>query len=554
MSNATPPADADVPPGVARRVSPAAEPLQDLVDHAQHTRVVVIGGGIAGLVAAWECAKVGMSVTLVEASDRLGGTIGSARLAGFDVETGVTCWSTRGGAVRRLVDEVLPGAAIVTPRDDREWIAGLPKGAAAPLPPEQVLGIPANPWDESVRRIIGWDGTWRAYVDRLRPPLTIGAQRSLGRLVRSRMGAKVRDRLVAPLTVDRFGLGPDEVDVEIAAPGLSNALTRTGWLGGAVADVRVGAGGPAIEGLDGGMPQLVAALAQRLVERGAAVHTGARATALVRGGDGWTVGLATPKAAAVSGAQPSTGEPDTAEPDTAEPAGAPSSAAAPGELQADAVIVATDEAVARALLASALDAPAFADAVPAGIAREVVTLVVDAPELDAAPRGAQVHAVPGALRATGLVHETARWAWLARAVGAGRHILRVSFGGPGVAPATAALSDADATALAVAEASALLGVRLDRAGSAAAGSGGAGSGGARVVDAHRDAFTLAPPASALGHGERTSAVRAAVTREHGIAAVGAWLSGSGLAQVVGDAREETDRLRRRVLWGASAPE
>ncbi|MFK4835507.1 protoporphyrinogen/coproporphyrinogen oxidase [Microbacterium sp. ZW T2_14] len=537
MSNPTPPADADAPPGVSRRVSPAAEPLQDLVDQAQHTRVVVIGGGIAGLVAAWECAKVGMSVTLVEASDRLGGTIGSTRLAGLDVETGVTCWSTRGGAVRRLVDEVLPGAGIVTPRDDREWIAGLPKGAAAPLAAEQVLGIPANPWDESVRRVIGWGGTWRAYVDRLRPPLTIGAQRSLGRLVRSRMGAKVRDRLVAPLTVDRFGLDPDEVDVEIAAPGLSNALTRTGWLGGAVADVRVGAGGPAIEGLDGGMPQLVAALAQRLAERGAVVHTGARATALVRAGDGWTVGLATLTAAS-----------DAAEPET-EVVADPSRAEAPGELRADAVIVATDEAAARALLASALAHPAFADVAPAGIAREVVTLVVDAPELGAAPRGAHVHAVPGALRATGLVHETARWAWLARAAGDGRHILRVSFGGPGVAPATATLTDADAAALAVAEASALLGIPLD-----GAGSGAAGSGGARIVDAHRDAFTLAPPASALGHGDRTAAARAAIGRAHGIAAVGAWLSGSGLAQVVGDAREETDRLRRRVLWGASAAE
>ena len=56
----------------------APEPLQDLVAHAHDTRVVVIGGGIAGLVSAWECAKVGMTVTLVEASDRLGGVIPSA--------------------------------------------------------------------------------------------------------------------------------------------------------------------------------------------------------------------------------------------------------------------------------------------------------------------------------------------------------------------------------------------------------------------------------------------------------------------------------------------
>ncbi|WP_347977091.1 FAD-dependent oxidoreductase [Microbacterium sp. ProA8] len=538
MTDPTPHPDAaGASPRDSARAGTAAEPFQELVDHARRTRVVVIGGGIAGLVAAWECVKVGMSVTLVEASDRLGGTIGSTRLAGIDLETGVTCWSTRGGAVRRLVAEVLPGAAIVSPRDDREWIAGLAKGAAAPVPVEQVLGIPANPWDESVRRVIGWGGTWRAYLDRLRPPLTIGTQRSAGRLVRSRMGAKVHDRLVAPLTVDRFGLDPDDVDVEVAAPGLSNALTRTGWLGGAVADVRVGATGSAIEGLDGGMPQLVAALAQRLAERGAALHTGARVTGLVRAGEEWAVSLAAPTPAAEATAATAASPAATASPATAEPGSAGSVADLPRELPADAVIVATDEDAARALLAPALGVPSFADVRAAGIAREVVTLVVDAPELDSAPRGAHVHAVPGALRATGLVHETARWEWLAREAGPGRHVLRVAFGGPGVAPATATLSDAEATGVALAEASALLGVHLDDH---------------ALLGAHRDAFTLVPPASALGQRDRAATARATVGRGPGIAAVGAWLSGSGLALVVADARDETDRLRRQVLWGTAA--
>ena len=488
-----------------------AEPLQELVDQARQTRVVVIGGGIAGLVAAWECAKVGMAVTLVEASDRLGGTIGSARTAGLDLETGVTCWSTRGGTVRGLVDEVLPDAAIVRPRDDSEWIAGLPKGAAAPLPAEQVLGIPANPWDESVRRVIGWGGTWRAYVDRLRPPLTIGAQRSLGRLVHSRMGDTVLDRLVAPLTVDRFGLDPVDVDVEVAAPGLSNALTRTGWLGGAVADVRVGGTGASIEGLDGGMPRLTAALADRLAEREVAIHTGTLATGLIRRGGRWTVELAT----------------------------IGSDQDAPEALNADAVIVATDEAAARTLLAAALGTPAFADEAPAGIARDVVTLVVDAPELDAAPRGVHIHAVAGATRATGLVHETARWEWLAREAGPGRHVLRVAFGGPATPPATQGLSDADAAVMAAAEASILLGVKLDEG---------------RVAGARRDEYTLVPPVSMIGQRERATAARAAISRAPGLAAVGAWLSGSGLAQVVADAQQEADRLRHKALWGAAAAE
>nr|WP_246093562.1 FAD-dependent oxidoreductase [Microbacterium kyungheense] len=489
---------------------PAAEPLQELVAHARDTRVVVVGGGIAGLVAAWECAKVGMAVTVVEASSRLGGVIGTAEASGLRLDVGATCWSTRGGAVRRLVDDVLPDAVVVRPRDDTAWIAGLPKGAAAPLPPETLLGIPANPWDEHVRRIIGWGGTWRAYLDRLRPPLTIGSEHSLGRLVTSRMGEKVRDRLVAPLSIDRFGLDPDDVDVEVAAPGLNPALTRTGSLGGAVADLLADAPGSSIEGLDGGMPQLVAALHARLADRGAVVRTGTTATGLVRDGERWTVVL--------------TG--------VAQDRSAEDSGPVAAELTADAVIVATDEAGARTLLGPAIHDEAFAAVPPAGIAREVVTLVVDAPALDAAPRGAHVHAVPGSGAATGLVHETARWEWLARDAGPGRHVLRVAFGGPSGAPATAGLPDTEAYVLAAREASTLLGVPVER-----------------IVAAHRDRFTLVPPTSARGQQERAAAARSAVARTRGLAVVGAWVAGSGLAQVVADAHAEADRLRRGALWG-----
>ncbi len=488
-----------------------AEPFQDLVDHARHTRVIVVGGGIAGLVAAWECAKVGMAVTVVEASDSLGGTIGATSIAGLDLDAGVTCWSTRGGAVRALVDDVMPDAVIVRPREDRSWIAGFGKGGAAPQPAEQVLGIPANTWDESVRRIIGWGGTWRAYLDRLRPPLTIGTERSLGRLVRSRMGDKVRDRLVAPLSIDRFGLEPEDVDVEVAAPKLSPALTRTGSLGAAVSELLVDAAGTPVESLDGGMPQLVAALRARLDELGVTVRTGAPAARIARAEGLWTVDL------------------DADD-------GADSDSRDPQALVAEAVVVATGEATARRLVGPVLGSAAFTDAAPAGIAREVVTLVVDAPELDGAPRGAHVHAVPGALRATGLVHETARWEWLARVAGPGRHVLRVSFGGPGTPPVTAGRSDAEAAAIAGQEASALLGVPL---------------GAERIAGVHRAAYTLVPPVSARGHHERTAATRTAVRRVPGLAVVGAWLSGSGLAQVVPDAQEQADRLRRSALWGGA---
>lgn len=486
----------------------APEPFDDLLAHAHETRVVVVGGGIAGLVAAWECARVGMPVTVLEASDDVGGTVATAEVAGLALDVGADCWS-RSAAVRELVDELGLGDRVVAPADERTWIAGLPKDAAAPVPADAVLGIPANPWDESARRFIGWSGAWRAYLDRLRPPLTIGKELNLARLVRTRMGDAVLERMVAPLTAGRYGISPDAVDVSAAAPGLSTALTRTGSLGGAVADLLVGREGPAVESLDGGMRQLVDALVTRLADLGAAVETGAPVDAVVRGDDGWR---------ALDGAEE--------------------------RARGDVLIVATSPRAAARLLAPHAGA-AVGLMTDAASTREIVTLVVDAPDLDAAPRGSQVYRVPGSGRASGLVHGTARWEWLARSAGPGRHVVRVAFDRPpgpaedsGTSAAVSGTVEAEALAAAREEASAILGVRIDDA---------------AVRGWHRAEFPLPLPASALGHADRAAGVRTAVADVPGLAAVGAWLAGSGLAAVVADARAEAERVRRAALWGSATP-
>src|SRR5690606_19060280 len=194
--------------------APTAEQTADIAARAAAQHVVVIGGGIGGLVAARECARLGMRVTVLEAADALGGSIRSIAL-----DAGAESFATRGGHVRALVEELGLADAVVAPEGGGAWLSGIPGAPDAPLPKGGLLGIPVNPFQDDVRAIIGWRGAWRAYVDRLRPPLTIGHERSLGKLVTSRMGARVRDRLVAPVTAGVYSALPEDVDVDIAAPG-----------------------------------------------------------------------------------------------------------------------------------------------------------------------------------------------------------------------------------------------------------------------------------------------------------------------------------------------
>ncbi|WP_439590992.1 protoporphyrinogen/coproporphyrinogen oxidase [Microbacterium sp.] len=458
-------------------MSPAESSIENLAEHARETHVVVIGGGISGLVAALECAKVGMRVTLLEASEELGGAIRSRTLDGVEIPVGADGYATAGGHVRALVDE-LDLTDLVRPEAPLEaWVAGVP-GGPAPLPAETVLGIPANPWDPSVRRIIGWRGVWRAYLDRLRPPLTIGQQNNLDKLVRRRMGDLVVDRLVAPLTVGRHGLLPDDVDVEIAAPGLGTALTRTGSLGGGVAQLRGSRpGGPTIETLEGGLVPLVQALARRLGDYGADVRTGSRVEAIA---PGWRVLLEDE------------------------------------ELDAEIVVVAASGAEAHRLLAPHVDV--VAPEAPA--TWDVVSLVVDGQ-----PPARAVYAVPGSGPVSTVSVVSARWPWLAARLGAGRAVIRATL-------VSAPADDGAAIAEAADAASLALGIES-----------------LAVRDARIDRLPTAPPRSARGQLDAAARVRAAVVGRTGLGVVGAWVSGSGLAQVIPDAVDEAERLRRSALFG-----
>ncbi|PVU83020.1 protoporphyrinogen oxidase [Cellulomonas sp. WB94] len=527
---------------------------------------VVVGAGVGGLVAARDLAAGGLRVLVVEQRATPGGSVGRHEVAGLTLDSGAESFATRGGAVAALADELGLGARIVAPNPRGAWVQ-LASGAG-PLPRTGLLGIPADPWSRDVRQTIGLVGALRAVLDRVLPARvgtgagSAGSGTTLGALVRARMGRRVLDRLVRPVVAGVHAADPDDLAVDAVSPGLLAALAAHGSLGSAVGHLRALApAGAAVAGLDGGMHVLVDALVTDLAERGVPVRTGVRVEAVQRIGAAQRVeaepgGTTAPTfeitLGAVPGAAPTAptfeitlGAVPGAAP-TARPIGR---AEAPPELvvRADRLVLTTAEAAG--LLPAVV--PGLGDLHPdPGADVVLVTLVLDAPELDAAPRGTGVLVAPGVhrVRAKALTHGTAKWAWLARDAGPGRHVVRLSYGVAG-SPAVGtyatpegtepadprALGDGALAALALRDASTLLGVTLSAD---------------QLVASARVAWSQALPRPSAAHSATVARVRAAVAGVRGLAVCGAWVAGNGLASVVPDARRAADALLQEDRDGA----
>ena len=106
----------------------------------------IIGGGISGLIAARVLEEHGLSATIIEATDRLGGRVKTDVLDGYNLDRGFQVLLTAYPAAKKYLDfdalalqEFLPGSAIF--KNGKQKIIGDPLRNLSLLLPTLVSGI-----------------------------------------------------------------------------------------------------------------------------------------------------------------------------------------------------------------------------------------------------------------------------------------------------------------------------------------------------------------------------------------------------------------------------
>jgi oxygen-dependent protoporphyrinogen oxidase len=473
--------------------------------------VVIVGGGISGVAAAFFLRGHGVAVTVLEGSPRLGGKLAVSEVAGVAVDEGAEALLARRAEGTDLIDAIGMAGQLRSPGTTAAGI--WTRGRLHPLPRRHFMGIPADLGELGRSGILSPAGEARAREDLRLPPTARDGDVPVAGYVGARFGPELVDRLVDPLLGGVYAGRSDELSYEATLAGLAQASRRHRSLAAAAASLLPAPGAdpgpPVFTTLSGGLGTLPDAVA---AASGATIRTGAMTRELAMrvpgdreggmgrraGGAGWrlTVG----------------------------------SAHAPWRLDADAVILAVPARPASRLLAGVPEAAAAAAALgEIGYASmAIVTLAYPRGAFPGRPEGSGylVPAVDGR-PVKAVTFSTVKWPHLA-AGGDGMDIVRCSVGRVGE-EALLQRDDAELARLAAADLAAATGVR----------------GAPAAVRVSRWGGGL--PQYTVGHLDRVARIRAAAAALPGLAVCGAAYDGIGIPACIASARLAADKVLAHLL-------
>ncbi|MCG3141672.1 MAG: Protoporphyrinogen oxidase [Anaerolineae bacterium] len=258
-------------------------------------RIIVVGGGIAGLSAAYYAQKniPDAHITLIESASQWGGKITTDRVAfddgQFIIEGGPdTFLASKPWGVALCkelgLDERLHGT-----NQNKKNTYVLNKGRLLPLPEGLAMMIPSDVPSILRSRLISWFGKTRMGLDFLLPAKSVNGDESLGSFVSRRLGREAYENLIEPLMSGIYAGDGDQLSLASTFPYLRDLETKHGSLARGALEMRKKSSGKAVQGSRSafltpttGLAEIVEALVESLRLKGASLRLNTRVTSINR--------------------------------------------------------------------------------------------------------------------------------------------------------------------------------------------------------------------------------------------------------------------------------
>jgi len=196
---------------------------------ASSGQVLILGGGIAGLAAAWELHQNNVPFTLLEAGSRLGGVVYSEAVDGFNIDGGPDALLIQKPDGIRLCQELGLGPRLVVTKLPR--LAYIQRGGRLhALPAASVMGIPTE-WGPFIKTsLFSWPGKIRMGMEMFIPKRTGTGDESIGSFMRRRFGNEAVEYLAEPLLAGIHAGDVDRLSIRALFPRFPETEERFGSL------------------------------------------------------------------------------------------------------------------------------------------------------------------------------------------------------------------------------------------------------------------------------------------------------------------------------------
>ena len=246
--------------------------------------IVIVGGGITGLAAAFEAARRGVACLVLESSAAPGGLIRTERTGGFTIDAGPDSLLAQKPAAIELCEELGLSGQLMTTRKPRTAFV-LRDGRLHALPSPSVLGIPTSLAALARYDLLDWPARLRVALEPVIPEPSADDE-SVAAFFRRRFGAATVDLIAEPLLGGIHAGDIEQLSMRSVFPRLVDAARRRGGVTGSLSSAPRSDTGM-FRALRGGMADLIAAIVNALPA--GAVRTNSPVTRIERAASGWTV-------------------------------------------------------------------------------------------------------------------------------------------------------------------------------------------------------------------------------------------------------------------------